>query len=72
MSATPLCPSKIRLKKNAGAYSENDFKTVEDGMRAKAALMKFGKDYVDKYASSKGIKLSTTAENFFSLVLLIV
>lgn len=60
--------SKFRGKKNAGEYSENDFKTVEDGMKAKAALMKFGKDYVGKYAAEKGIKLSKKAEDFFSLV----
>lgn len=60
--------SKFRGKKNAGEYSENDFKTVEDGMQAKAALMKFGKDYADKYAEDKGIKLSKTAQDFFSLV----
>lgn len=60
--------SKFRGKKNAGEYSENDFKTVEDGMKAKAALMKFGKDYVDKYAKKEGIELSKTAEDFFSLV----
>lgn len=60
--------SKFRGKKNEGEFSKNDFKTVEDGMKAKAALMKFGKDYVDKYATEKGIKLSKTAEDFFSLV----
>ena len=60
--------SKFRGKKNAGEFSENDFKTVEDGMKAKAALMKFGKDYVNKEASEKGIKLSKKAEDFFSLV----
>lgn len=60
--------SRFRGKKNAGEYSENDFKTVEDGMKAKAALIKFGKDYVDKYASEKGIKLSKKAQDFFSLV----
>lgn len=60
--------SRFRGKKNAGQYSENDFKTVEDGMKAKAALMKFGKDYVDKYAAKNGIELSKNAEDFFSLV----
>lgn len=52
-----------------GEFSGNDFKSVEDAMTAKAALLKFGQDYVEKYASQKGIPLSKDAKNFFSLVL---
>lgn len=59
--------NKFRGKKNAGAYSENDFKSVEDGMQAKAALMKYNYDYVDKYAEKKGIQLSDKAKDFFAL-----
>lgn len=59
---------KFRGKKNSGEFSENDFKTVEDGMQAKAALIKFGKDYATKHATEIGVKLTPTAEKFFSLV----
>lgn len=59
--------NKFRGKPNAGAYSENDFKSVEDGMQAKAALMKYNYDYVDKLAAKKGIELSPQARDFFSL-----
>lgn len=59
--------NKFRGKKNAGAFSENDFKTVEDGMQAKAALLKYNYDYVDKYAAKKGIQLSEKAKDFFAL-----
>lgn len=59
--------SKFRGKKNAGEYSENDFKTVEDGMKAKAALMKQSYDEVDKYAKENSIPLSKNAKDFFAL-----
>ena len=59
--------SKFRGTKNAGEYSENDFKSVEDGMKAKAALMKQSYDEVDKYAKQEGITLSKNAKDFFAL-----
>lgn len=57
--------SKFRGKE--GEFSSNDFKTVEDGMQAKAALIKYNYDDIEKYAASKGIKLSTQAKDFFAL-----
>lgn len=59
--------AKFRGTKNAGAYSENDFKTVEDGMQAKAALMKQSYDEVDKYAKENKIDLSKNGRDFFAL-----
>lgn len=50
-----------------GEFSANDFKTVEDGMQAKAALMKYTYDDVDKYAKQKGIPLTQKARDFFAL-----
>lgn len=59
--------SKFRGTKNAGEYSENDFKSVPDGMKAKAALMKMSYDEVDKYAKDNGITLTKNAKDFFAL-----
>jgi hypothetical protein len=47
--------------------SANDFKSVDDAMKAKAAMMKYGEDYVEKYAKEKDIKLSSKAKDFFTL-----
>lgn len=58
---------KFRGLKSAGEFSENDFKTPEDAMQAKAALMKYTYDDVEKYAKNKGITLSTKAKDFFAL-----
>lgn len=59
--------SKFRGTKNSGEFSENDFKTPEDAMQAKAALMKFGYDYVDKVAKKNNVELSPAQRDFFSL-----
>ena len=58
-----------RFRGKEGEFSANDFKTADDAMTAKAAVMKFGQDYVDKYAKKNDIKLSPKAKEFFSLVL---
>lgn len=50
-----------------GEFSGNDFKTVEDGMKAKAAMLKQSYDEVDEYAKGKGIELSQKAKDFFAL-----
>lgn len=57
----------FRGKGNEGQYSANDFKDVQSAMVAKAALLKYNYDYVDKYASKKGIELSDKARDFFAL-----
>lgn len=57
----------FRGKKNAGQFGENNFKSVEAAMQAKAALMKSNYDYVEKLAAKKGINLSQKAKDFFSL-----
>lgn len=49
------------------SLSANDFKTVESAMQAKAAMIKYGQDYVDRLAKQKGIELSDNARNFFTL-----
>lgn len=59
--------NKFRGTKNAGEYSANDFKTLQDGLKAKAAWMKMTYDEVDKYAKDKGVKLSSKGRDFFAL-----
>lgn len=46
---------------------KNNFKNVESAMQAKAAIVKYSYDDIDKYASQKGIKLSKEAKDFFAL-----
>lgn len=50
-----------------GGDAENNFKTTEDAVRAKAALMKSAYDDVDKYSTKSGIELSPQAKDFFAL-----
>ena len=57
----------IRGKANEGQYSSWDFKNVESAMQAKAAILKEGRDEVDKYAGQHGITLSPKAKDFFML-----
>lgn len=45
----------------------NDFKTVEDAMQAKAAMMKYGQSFVDDYAKEHNIKLTDKAKEYFTL-----
>lgn len=59
--------SQFRGHKNAGEFSENNFKSPEDAMTAKAALMKYGSDYVDKVAKKNGVDLSPKQKDFFTL-----
>lgn len=59
--------SQFRGLKNAGEFSENNFKSPEDAMTAKAALMKYGSDYVDKVAKKNGVELSSKQKDFFTL-----
>lgn len=59
--------SQFRGTKKAGEFGENNFKSVEDAMTAKAALMKFGSDYVDKIATKNGVELSPKQKDFFTL-----
>lgn len=50
-----------------GEYSGNDFKTLEDGLKAKAAWLKMSYDEVDQYSKEKGVTLSKDAKDFFAL-----
>lgn len=59
--------SQFRGAKRAGEFGENNFKTPEDAMTAKAALMKFGSDYVEKIAQKNGVELSPKQKDFFTL-----
>lgn len=59
--------SQFRGTKRAGEFGENNFKTPEDAMTAKAALMKFGSDYVEKIAQKNGVELSPKQKDFFTL-----
>lgn len=52
------------FKKN---FSNEGFRSVESAMEAKAALMKFHYDDIDKYARQNGIALSPKARDFFAL-----
>lgn len=56
-----------RFRGKDGEYSGNDFKTLADGLKAKAAWMKMSYDEVDKYAKEKGVTLSKNAKDFFAL-----
>jgi hypothetical protein len=58
---------RFRGKKRAGEYGENNFKTLDDALMAKAAMMKYGYDYVEKLAAQKQIQLSPAAKDFFML-----
>lgn len=59
--------SKFRGKEKAGEFGENNFKTLDDALKAKAALMKYGQDYVDKIANKNGVVLSKKQKEFFTL-----
>lgn len=50
-----------------GGDAENNFKTTDDALKAKAALMKYTYDDVDKYATKVGVTLSPKAKDFFAL-----
>lgn len=50
-----------------GGDAENNFKTTDDALKAKAALMKYTYDDVDKYAKKAGVTLSPKAKDFFAL-----
>lgn len=62
-----------KFRKKDGSISEgkveaaNDFKTVEDAMQAKGAMMKYGENYVEDFAKKHNIKLSDEAKEFFTL-----
>lgn len=58
---------KNKFRGKDGEFSGNDFKTLDDGLKAKAAWMKMSYDEVDAYAKEKGIKLSKNAKDFFAL-----
>lgn len=47
---------------------KNNFKNVESALQAKAALLKYSEDDVQRYADQKGIKLPPEAKEFFTLV----
>lgn len=59
--------NRFRGKAQAGEFGENNFKSAEDAMTAKAALMKFGNDYVDREAKKNGVNLSPQQKEFFTL-----
>lgn len=56
-----------RFRGKDGEFGANDFKTAEDGMQAKAAMLKYHYDDIDAYAKSKGITLTPKARDFFAL-----
>lgn len=58
----------IRMKDGSLLHDAGNLKTVEAGMVAKAAMVKYHLDDVDKYAKEEGIKLSPKAREFFALV----
>src|ERR1700743_1341697 len=58
---------KSKFRGKDGEFSGNDFKTLDDGLKDKAAWMKMSYDEVDKYAKDKGITLSKNAKDFFAL-----
>lgn len=61
--------NEFRGTKRAGEFSENNFKSVESAMTAKAALMKYAGDYVDKIAKKNNVELSSRQKDFFTLAL---
>ncbi len=50
-----------------GGDAENNFKTADDALTAKAAIMKYGNDYVEKIAQKNGVDLSPKQKDFFTL-----
>lgn len=59
--------SKFRGEQNAGQWNKNDFKSPEDAMQAKAAILKYHYDDIDSYAKQRKITLSPKARDFFAL-----
>jgi hypothetical protein len=61
---------KFRGEKNEKSgenLMRNDFVDAESALKAKAALLKYTYDDVEKYAKSKGITLTDKAKDFFAL-----
>lgn len=57
----------FRGNKAAGEFSANNFRDADSAMQAKAAMLKFSQDEVEKYAKEKRIELSPQAKEFFTL-----
>lgn len=58
---------KAALADDAQYADANNFKSTDSAIKAKAAMLKYTYDDVDKYASQKGIPLSPKARDFFAL-----
>jgi hypothetical protein len=50
------------------ATQSADFRSAEDALQAKAAMMKFSEDQISGYAKKNNIQLSPKAKEFFTLV----
>lgn len=59
--------TKSALGTDAEYAQANNFKTTDAAIKAKAALLKYNYDEVEKYAKGKGIELSNKAKDFFAL-----
>ena len=57
----------VRGKANEGQFNSEDFKSAETAMQAKAALLKYHGDEVDREAKKYGLNLSPKAREFFML-----
>lgn len=58
---------KAALADDAEYADANNFKSVDAALKAKAAMMKFGEDYVEKEAKKHNIELSEKQKEFFTL-----
>jgi len=61
-------PAKIMTNEKGQPTQSADFRSVEDALQAKAAMVRVSQDQVDDYAKKNNIQLSPKARQFFSLI----
>jgi hypothetical protein len=59
--------AQVATNEKGGRVHTANFKTVDDAINAKAAMLKNVQDQVEAYAAKKGYKLSDKSKNFFML-----
>lgn len=59
--------AQVATNEKGGRVHTANFKTVDDAINAKAAMLKNIQDQVEAYAAKRGYKLSDKSKNFFML-----
>jgi hypothetical protein len=59
--------AQVATNEKGGRVHTANFKTVDDAIAAKAAMLKNVQDQVEAYAAKRGYKLSDKSKNFFML-----